>query len=86
MSGQKTENETEYKKTKNMIFNFTKKHQFTTNLNVDEENIEIVNEAKLLGTIITDKLTWDRNVEELTDFHQKCAGAIGCGMAQQPNE
>ena len=54
------------KKTKNMIFNFSKKHQFTTNLNVDEENIEIVNEAKLLGTIITDKLTWDRNVEELT--------------------
>ena len=49
-----------------MIFNFSKKHQFTTNLNVDEENIEIVSEAKLLGTIITDKLTWDRNVEELT--------------------
>ena len=53
------------KKTKSMIFNFSKHHQFTTNLEVDGENIEIVNEAKLLGTIITDKLTWDRNTQEI---------------------
>ena len=53
------------KKTKNMIFNFSKKYQFTTNLNVDNSEIEIVKETKLLGTILTDKLTWDRNTEEL---------------------
>ena len=53
------------KKTKNLIFNFTKKYQFTTKLNVNNVNIEIPNEAKLLGTVITDKLTWDRNTEEI---------------------
>ena len=54
------------KKTKSMIFNFSKNHQFTTNLEVEGKNIEIVKEAKLLGTIITNKLTWDRNTEEIT--------------------
>ena len=54
------------KKTKNMIFNFSKKHQFTTKLNVDNANIEMVSETALLGTVITDKLTWDKNTEELT--------------------
>ena len=52
------------KKTKNMIFIFTKKYQFTTNVNVNDVNIEIPRETKLLGTVITDKLTWDRNAEE----------------------
>ena len=50
------------KKTK---FNFSTKNQFTTNLSVKEENIEMVNEAKLLGTIITSDLSWNRNTEEL---------------------
>ena len=54
------------KKTKSMIFNYSKNHQFTTNLEVEGESIEIVKEAKLLGTVITDKLNWDRNTEELT--------------------
>jgi hypothetical protein len=53
------------KKTKNLIFNFTKKYQFTTKLNVNNVNISLPNEAKLLGTVITDKLTWDRNTEEI---------------------
>ena len=53
------------KKTKSMIFNFTKKHQFTTKMSVNNVKLEIVSEAKLLGTVITDKLTWDRNTEEL---------------------
>ena len=29
-------------------------------------NIEIPQETKLLGTVITEKLTWDRNTEEIT--------------------
>ena len=53
------------RKTKAMIFNFTKNNQFTTNLTVKDEKVEIVNEAKLLGTIITNDLTWNRNTEEL---------------------
>jgi hypothetical protein len=57
------------KKTKNMIFNFTKKHQFTTRLIEDNENIQVVSETKLLGTIITNNLKWDKN----TDFITKSA-------------
>ena len=50
------------KKNKNMIFNFTKKHQFTTQLTVNGKPIEIVKETKLLGTHITDNLKWDRKL------------------------
>ena len=52
-----------------MLFNFSKKYQFTTNLNLMDEDIEMVRETKLLGTILTDQLSWDRNTEELT---KKC--------------
>ena len=40
------------KKAKAMIFNFTNNFQFTTRLQLKEENIEIVNHMKILGTII----------------------------------
>ena len=56
-------------KTKTMLFNFSKKYQFATKLNLKNENIEMVRETKLLGTIITDQLCWDRNTEELS---KKC--------------
>ena len=52
-------------KTKTMIFNFSKKNQFTTKLKIMNKDIEMVKETTLLGTIITDQLTWDRNCEEL---------------------
>ena len=54
------------RKTKNMLFNFSKKHQFSTKLSLMNEDIEMVHETKLLGTIITDQITWDRNTEEIT--------------------
>ena len=55
-----------YKKnTKNMIFNFSRKNRFTSNLEVNSVNIEIVREAKLLGTFITDDLSWNKNIKEL---------------------
>ena len=47
------------KKTKNMIFNFTKKFQFTTKLSVNNKPIEIVKETKLLGTYLTEDLKWN---------------------------
>ena len=53
------------KKTKSIIFNFTKKFQFSTKLSVDNENLEIVREAKLLGTHITDDLKWNKNTSEI---------------------
>ena len=53
------------KKTKSMIINFTNNYQFTTRLLLNETNIEIVDKIKILGTIITDKLTWTENCKEL---------------------
>ena len=32
---------------------------------MENSDIDVVSEAKLLGTVLTDKLTWDRNTEEL---------------------
>ena len=53
------------KKTKSMIFNYTNNHQFTTRLKLNGENVEIVSEIKLLGTIIKNDLTWSSNISRL---------------------
>ena len=53
------------KKTKSMIFNFTKGKQFTTNIKLKGETVEIVNESKLLGVIISSDLKWDRNTNHI---------------------
>lgn len=51
------------RKTKSMIFNFSKKNQFTTKLSVNNVNLDIVTEAKLLGTTITSDLKWNKNTK-----------------------
>ena len=48
-----------------MIFNFTNKYQFTTRLTLNAENVEVVPEVKLLGTIISNDLTWDSNIANI---------------------
>ena len=53
------------KKTKSMIINFTNNYQFTTRLLLNNTNIEVVEQMKILGTIITDKLKWDENCDEM---------------------
>ena len=53
------------KKTKVMIFNFTEKYQFTTRLKLNDDNLEVVRQAKLLGVIISDNLKWDENTSYL---------------------
>ena len=53
------------KKTKTMIFNFTKNFQFSTRLKIKNENIEVINSTKLLGTILSDDLKWDLNTDTL---------------------
>ena len=53
------------KKTKAMIFNYTDNYKFTTRLQLKEENIEIVNKMKILGTIVNDKLSWDDNCQSI---------------------
>ena len=66
------------KKTKTMIFNFSKNSQFTTKLNVLNTDIDMVKEATLLGTVITDQLNWDRNTEELTKKGYKRMQLLNC--------
>ena len=52
-------------KTKTMIFNFSDKYQFTTRIKLNGENVEVVTEKKLLGTIIQNNLKWDSNIHTL---------------------
>ena len=53
------------KKTKAMIINYTNNYQFTARLQLKGENIEVVNKMKILGTIVTDRLSWDENCDFL---------------------
>ena len=53
------------KKTKNLIFNFTEKYQFSTRLKLNNEIIEILDSTKLLGTIISNDLRWDLNTKNI---------------------
>ena len=47
------------------IFNFTEDFQFSTRLYLENKLLEIINETKLLGTIITTDLKWYKNTEML---------------------
>ena len=49
------------KKTKCMIFNYTDNHQFTTRLDINKQQIDVIDSTRLLGTIITNNLCWDLN-------------------------
>ena len=53
------------KKTKCMIFNNSKKFQFSSDLKLKGERLQIVDEAKLLGTIITNDLKWNKNTHKI---------------------
>ena len=53
------------KKTKTMIFNYTDNFQFTTRLQVKNKNVEVLKSTKLLGTILSDDLTWDLNTRSI---------------------
>ena len=48
-------------KTKSIIINFNKNTKFTTRMELNGSNIQIVDKIKILGTIITDTLSWDEN-------------------------
>ena len=53
------------KKTKTMIFNYTNDHQFTTRLTLNGQNVDVIPETKLLGTIIQNDLKWDKNTANI---------------------
>ena len=52
-------------KTKAMIYNFTQNYQFTTRLELKGANVDIVDSMKVLGTIITNTLSWDKNCDNI---------------------
>jgi hypothetical protein len=53
------------KKSNLMIFNYTNNYQFGTNLKLNDKTIEVLQETKLLGTIITNDLKWTKNTDYL---------------------
>ena len=48
-----------------MIFNFTNKYQFATRLKLKGQNIQVVDKMKILGTTVTNSLSWDENCSEI---------------------
>ena len=55
-----------HSKTKVMLFNSAKKFDFQPNLVIDEVNLEVVEQMKLLGVVITSDLKWDKNTDYIT--------------------
>ena len=53
------------KKTKAMVINFTEKYQFQPRLKLNKNSIQVVENMKILGTIISDKLSWGENCDVL---------------------
>ena len=53
------------KKTHNIIFNFTRDHQFNAEIKVNNVNLEVIDKTKLLGAIITSDMKWHENTKYL---------------------
>ena len=58
-------NEDKWKQDKIKIFNSTKNYQFTNRMQLNNVNVDVVSETKLLRTHITNDLKWDKNTYEL---------------------
>ena len=52
-----------------MLINYRNKYQFTTRMKLKNNNIQQVKEAKMLGTILSDDLLWNKNCENIV---KKC--------------
>ena len=53
------------KKSNIMLFNQTQKYQFQTRISMNGETLPIVDSAKLLGTVISSDLSWDKNTADI---------------------
>ena len=53
------------KKCKTMIFNYTDNYQFTTRLTINNHQLDVIDSTKLLGTIISNDLSWDLNTAKI---------------------
>ena len=83
------------KKCNGMIFNFCKEYQFTSKILIENEEMELISQTKLLGVIVNDSLTWEENTKylvqransrlrllHLCSVHKICTGAVLSGVAQ----
>ena len=57
-----------HKKSSVMVFNFTNKYQFSSRINMEGTRLEIVEQCKLLGVILTSDLKWEK---KYTVFSEK---------------
>ena len=53
-------------KMKSMLVNFTHKYQFSSIMKLNNTNIQQVDSVKILGTILSDNLTWNENSKAIT--------------------
>ena len=53
------------KKCNGMIFNFCKEYQFTCKILIENEEMGLISQTKLLGVIVNDSLTWEENTKFL---------------------
>ena len=51
------------KKSKTMVFNFTRNYQFSTRRQIEGQTLETVQETKLLGTVVSNDLKWNKNTQ-----------------------
>ena len=54
------------KKTKELVINFSKKIPPPNSITIDNTIIERVNNAKILGIILSDDLTWNAHIDHVT--------------------
>ena len=52
-------------KKKSIFFNITINYQFSTRLKIEDEILETVQDTKLLGTIISNDLRWNKNTDNI---------------------
>ena len=52
-------------KSKTMLFIFTTKYQFNTRFKINNQILKTVKETRLLGTVITSYLKWDRYANDI---------------------
>ena len=52
-------------KTKIISFNFTRNFQFEPELSLDGKKLDVVNETKLLGLVVTSNCRWESNTKQV---------------------
>ena len=53
------------RKTKVMIFNYSRNYQFATRIHLNNTLLDTIRETRLLGTVISDDLSWQKNSQYL---------------------